>query len=164
MIPFGLTNALSSFQKYINKILPEKLGIFVIRYLEDILIYIEDDEDGHIAVVQWVLEQLRKFSLFVNLKKCCFHQKKFWFLGYVVSSEGIHIEDKKIEAVKQWPEPQLVRDIQVFLKFANFYQQFIQGFSRIAALFTVMLKTLGSAESLTQPGIGEIGFGGDSKA
>ena len=111
VIFFGLTNAPASFQRYINKILTEKLDIFVIVYLDDILIYTKDDRDSHVAVIRWVLEQLRKFSLYANLKKCQFHQDEVWFLGYVVSSKGIRMEDKQIEAVKQWPEPQSVRDI-----------------------------------------------------
>ena len=69
MIPFGLTNAPASFQGYINQIFAEKLDIFVIVYLDDILIYTDDDKDGHVLAVQWVLEQLRKFLLFANLKK-----------------------------------------------------------------------------------------------
>ena len=100
MMPFGLTNAPASFQGYINKILAEKLDIFVIVYLDDILIYTEDDGDGHVAAVRWVLEQLRKFLLYANLKKCRFHQDEVRFLGYVVSSKGIRIEDERIEAVK----------------------------------------------------------------
>ena len=111
VMPFGLTNAPASFQGYINKILAEKLDIFVIVYLDDILIYTEDDGDGHVAAVRWVLEQLRKFSLYANLKKCWFHQDEVQFLDYVLSSEGIRMEDKRIEAVKQWSEPQSVRDI-----------------------------------------------------
>ena len=158
-MPFGLTNAPASFQGYINKILAEKLDIFVIVYLDNILIYTNDDGDGHVSAVQWVLEQLRKFSLFANLKKCRFHQEEVRFLGYVVSSKGIRMEDERIEAVKQWPEPQSVRDIQVFLGFANFYRRFIQGFSRIAAPFTSMLKTSGSTESKIQPGDGGVGIG-----
>ena len=51
------------------------------------------------------------------------------------------MEAERIEVVKDWPEPKSVRDIQVFLGFANFYRRFIQGFSRIAALLTSMLKT-----------------------
>ena len=58
-MPFGLTNALASFPEFINKILIEKLDIFVIVYLDDILIYIDDDEDSHIAAVWWVLGQLK---------------------------------------------------------------------------------------------------------
>ena len=72
-MPFSLTNAPASFQEYINKILAEKLDIFVIVYLHDILIYIDDDGDEHVSVVQWMLEQLKKFLLFANLKKCQFH-------------------------------------------------------------------------------------------
>ena len=124
-MPFGLTNTLASFQGYINKILAEKLDIFVIVYLDDILIYTKDDGDGHVAAVQWVLEQLKKFLLYANLKKCRFYQDKVRFLGHVISSKNIYMEDKRIEAVKQWPEPQLVQDIQVFLGFANFYRRFI---------------------------------------
>ena len=99
-MPFGLTNAPASFQGYINKILAEKLDIFVIVYLDDILIYTEDDGDGHVAAVQWVLEQLRKFSLYTNLKKCRYHQDEVRFLDYIMSSKGICMKDEQIEAVK----------------------------------------------------------------
>ena len=51
VMPFGLINAPASFQRYINKILVEKLDIFVIIYLDDILIYTDDDRDGHVAAV-----------------------------------------------------------------------------------------------------------------
>ena len=146
-MPFGLSNAPASFQGYINKILAEKLDIFVIVYLDDILIYTEDQGQGHVEAVRWVLEILRKNGLFANLKKCWFHKDEVQFLGYVVSSQGIRIEDKRIEAVRNWPEPKSVRDIQVFIGFANFYRQFIQGFSKIAAPFTSMLKTTRSLDS-----------------
>ena len=56
------------------------------------------------------------------------------------------MEAERIEVVKDWPKPKSVRDIQVFLGFANFYQRFIQGFSRIAAPLTSMLKTTGSPD------------------
>ena len=56
------------------------------------------------------------------------------------------MEDKRIEAIKNWPEPTSVRDIQVFISFANFYRRFIQGFSRIAAPLASILKTTGSSK------------------
>ena len=67
---FGLSNAPASFQGYINRILAEKLDIFVIVYLDDILIYIEDPGQGHVKAVRWVLDVLRRHGLFANLKKC----------------------------------------------------------------------------------------------
>ncbi len=132
-MPFGLSNAPASFQGYINKILTEKFDIFVVMYLDDILIYTEDPGRPHVEAVRWVLEQLRKHGLYANLKKCQFHEDEVRFLDFVVSAQGIRMEEEKIEAVKTWPEPQSVRDIQVFLGFANFYRRFIRNFSRIAA-------------------------------
>ena len=119
---FGFSNAPATFQGYVNKILAEKLDVFVIVYLDNILIYTEDSGQPHVEAVCWVLDQLRKFSLFTNLKKWCFQQDEIRFLGYVVSSKGISMEAQRIEVVKKWPEPKLVRDIQVFLGFATFYQ------------------------------------------
>ena len=97
---FSLTNTPISLKEYINKILAWKLDIFVSIYLEDILIYTNDDKDGYVAAVWWVLEQLKKFSLFANLKKCWFYWEEIWTLDYVVSSKAICTEQKKIEAVK----------------------------------------------------------------
>ena len=68
IMPFGLSNAPASFQGYINKILAEKLDIVVIVYLDHILIYTEDPSQPHVDAIRWVLEQLRKHGLFVNLK------------------------------------------------------------------------------------------------
>ena len=127
VMPFGLSNAPVTFQGYVNKILAEKLDIFVIVYLDDILIYTEDPGQPHVEAVRWVLDQLRKYSLFANLKKCRFHQDEVRFLGYVVSSKGISMEAERIEVVRKWLEPKSVRDIQVFLGFANFYYQFIKS-------------------------------------
>ena len=98
--------------------------------------------------MRWVLDQLRKYSLFANLKKCRFHQDKACFLGYIVSSKGINMEAEQIEVIRKWPKPNSVRNIQVFLGFANFYCQFIKGFSKIAALLTSMLKTTISSQML----------------
>ena len=145
---FGLFNALATFQGYVNKILAEKLDIFVIVYLDNILIYTKDLGQPHIKTVYWFLDQFWKYSLFANLKKCCFHQDEICFLGYVVSSKGISIEVKRIEVIWEWPEPKSIQDMQVFLDFANFYQQFIQSFSKIATPLTSMLKTTVSSHML----------------
>ena len=108
VMPFRLFNAPASFQGYINKILAKKLNIFIIIYLDNILIYTEDPSQEYVETVWWVLDILRKNGLFANLKKCWFYKDEMWFLKYVVSSQNIWIEDKRIEKVKNWPEPKLV--------------------------------------------------------
>ncbi len=69
-------------------------------YLDNILIYIKDPDQPHIDTVQWVLEQLWKYGLYTNLKKCRFHEDEIQFLGFVISAQGIKIEGKKIEAIR----------------------------------------------------------------
>ena len=125
VIPFGLFNAPASFQSYINKILAKKLNIFVIVYLNDIFIYIEDPCQAYVDAVWWVFEELRKTGLFANLKKCRFYKYEVRFLGYVVSAQRVRIDEERIDVVKNWSEPKSIYDIQVFLNFANFYCCFI---------------------------------------
>ncbi len=93
----------------------------MIVYLNDILIYIENEDEEHVQAVRWVLDQLRKHSLYAKLEKCRFHQDEVRFLGYIISHQGIQMEEEQIKAVCDWPKPQSVRDIQIFLGFANFY-------------------------------------------
>ena len=66
-----------------------------------------------------------------------------------MSAQKVQIEDEKIEAMKNWLERKSVRDIQVFLGFANFYQHFIWSFSKIAGPLTSMLRTIRLAKNLT---------------
>ena len=99
----------------------QKLDIFIIVYLDDILIYNKDPGQPQVKAIYWVLNPLQKHFLFANLKKCRFYQDKICFLRYIILSKKISIEAKKIEVVKDWLEPKLVCDIQDFLTFANFY-------------------------------------------
>ncbi len=80
-------------------------------YLDDILINTKNPGQPHVEAVRWELKQLRKNSLYVYLKKCWFHEDEIQFLGFVVSAQGMKIEEERIEAIRDWPEPQLVRDI-----------------------------------------------------
>ena len=111
VMSFGLSNAPVSFQGYIIKILAEELDIFVIDYLDDILVHTKDSGQPHVDAVRLVLEQPRKYGLYAYLKKCCFYPDKVWFLGFAVSARGIRIEEERIETVKVWAEPTSVRDI-----------------------------------------------------
>ena len=86
--------------KQLNKILAEKLDVFVIVYLNDILIYIKNKDKKYVEVVQWALEQLQKHLLYANLKKCQFHQEKMRFLSYIVSHQDIQIGKEQIKALR----------------------------------------------------------------
>ena len=74
---FSLTNVLASFQGYINTILTEKLGIFIIVYLDDNLIYTNDDGNRHVTAVWWFLEQLGSFYYMPTWRNVDFITKKF---------------------------------------------------------------------------------------
>ena len=132
-------------------------------YLDDIFIYTKNQGQGNVKAVRWVLDLLRKNGLFTNLKKCRFHKDEVRFLGYIVSSQGIWMEDEKIEAVRNWPEPISVRDIQVFIGFAIFYWWFIWGFSKIAVPLISMLKTTGLSDSPQKDDDDEVVGGGGDK-
>ncbi len=147
---FDLSNIPISFQGYINKIIAEKLDIFDVIYLDDILIYTKEPSQPHIEAVQWVLKKFLKDGFYANLKKCQFHKDKIRFLDFVILAQGIKMKEKKIEVVRHRPKPQSVKDIQMFLGFTNFYRRFIQNFYRIIAPLTLILRTTNDEALSTQ--------------
>ena len=100
VLPFGLTNAPATFQAYINQALAEKLDVFCIVYLDDILIYTQDIGAKHVEAVKWVLNKLKQHGLFVNLQKCRFSTDEVHFLGYVIASSGVSMEKDRIQSVR----------------------------------------------------------------
>ncbi|KAJ3557675.1 hypothetical protein NPX13_g9881 [Xylaria arbuscula] len=131
VLPFGLCNGPSTFQRYINKALFPYLDEFCTAYVDDILIFSEDPLE-HWDHVRKVLQKLREAGLQADIKKSEFAVTSTKFLGYIVSTNGISVDRAKIAAVKDWEEPKTVKELQSFLGFCNFYRQFIDGFSRIA--------------------------------
>lgn len=82
-----------------NQVLRPFLSRFVVVYFDDILIY-SKDEDEHFNHVMKVLEVLKENELYVNLKKCVFLQRRLLFLGFIITSEGIHVDDSKVAAIR----------------------------------------------------------------
>ncbi|CAI7811796.1 unnamed protein product, partial [Closterium sp. NIES-54] len=99
VMPFGLTNAPATFQAEMNHILRPLLDECVVVYLDDILIYSRDMKQ-HIEHLRRVFEILRREKFYVKLSKSEFALKKVQFLGHMVSAQGIHVDPKKIEAVR----------------------------------------------------------------
>ena len=127
-MPFGLTNAPASFQKLINDTLQEYLNVFVLAYLDNILIF-STDYKQHIQHIQIVLQKLREKDLPVKLDKYEFHKHSIGFLGYIVSDQGLRPNPKKVDSVKEWPISRNVKNVQAFLGIINYYRKFIEGFS-----------------------------------
>lgn len=103
-----------------DNILHDLLDNRVIIYIDDILIYFEN-EKTHVKLVQDVLSRLPKAGLGVNLKKSSFYIKKAEFLGYIISEQGIETLSAKVEQVQNWATPRKVKVTQELLGFANFY-------------------------------------------
>jgi hypothetical protein len=139
VMPFGLTNAPASCQRMINDQLHEYLDIFVVAYLDDILIF-SRTETEHIEHVRKVLKKLREARLLLKPEKCEFHKDELPFLGYIIGRNGIRMDPAKVEAVVNWPAPTTVREVQSFLGFANFYRRFIEAYSRVAKPLTELTK------------------------
>ena len=139
VMPFGLCNAPAAFQFFINEVLQEFLDICAVVYIDDILIFSANLEE-HIGHVKAVLGKLREHHLFAKLEKCIFHTTTVEFLGFFITPEGIKMDQKKVEAILNWPPPSTVKEVQSFLGFANFYRRFIQGFSEVVSPITRLLK------------------------
>lgn len=140
-MPFGLTNAPSTFMRLMNHVWRAFIGKFVIVYFDDILIY-SKSLDAHVDHLKLVLEVLRKERLFANLKKCTFCTDKLVFLGFVVSSKGIEVDDEKVKAIHDWPTPTSVTQVRIFHGLASFYRRFVWDFSSIAPLTEVIKKNV----------------------
>src|SRR5438105_5617313 len=132
VMPFGLTNAPSTFMRLMNKVLRTFIGRFVVVYFDDILIYSKSLEE-HLDHLRAVFNALRDARLFANLEKCTFCTDRVSFLGYVVTPQGIEVDQAKIEAIKIRPTPQTVTQVRSFHGLAGFYRRFVKDFSTIAA-------------------------------
>lgn len=116
----GLANSPSVFQDLINDVFRDMLNQCVIVYIDDILIYSESLET-HVKQVRAVLQRLIKHQLYAKIRKCEFHQTQISSLGYIISTEGVTMDDKKVQAVLNWPKPSSTKELQRFLGSAIFY-------------------------------------------
>ncbi|KAH9248452.1 hypothetical protein BASA81_013905 [Batrachochytrium salamandrivorans] len=95
---------------------------------------------SHVTHVRRVLDRLREKQLYCKLEKCFYGKHKLHYLGYIISSAGVEMDPKKIDAVQDWPVPTKVHDIQVFLGFTNFYRRFVPNYAKTTQPLTALLK------------------------
>jgi hypothetical protein len=131
VLPFGLTNGPATYQRYINDVLFDYLDDFCTAYLDDILIYSENEEE-HELHVKKVLQRLCEAGLQVDIAKSEFGVTKTKYLGFIISTDGIEVDPDKTEVIQTWEPLTTVKGIQSFLGFCNFYRRFIRDYGRIA--------------------------------
>lgn len=132
VMPFGLCNAPSAFQRQMNLMLGHLP--FAVVYLDDILIFSQSRAE-HQTHLRTVLSLLKENQFYAKLSKCSFYQTSTKFLGYVVDQEGIKMDPDKVTAVLNWPLPKNASELRSFLGLCNHYKRFIGGYStKIAAL------------------------------
>ncbi|KAI0529011.1 hypothetical protein KFK09_001556 [Dendrobium nobile] len=139
VMPFGLCNAPATFMRLMTEVLKDHLNRFCVVYFDDILIYSSSFED-HIRHLTKVLQALREHHLYLNSSKCEFATAQVYFLGFIVSADGVATDPHKISAIRDWPIPRTMFDVRSFHGLANFYRRFIRGFSIIMAPITNCLK------------------------
>jgi len=98
VIPFGLNNASSVFQRHLNNILKEKIDRGVVVYIDDMLIYSKTEEE-HIELVRWVLQRLTGNNLCININKSFFRVPEVEFVSFQVGKQRIQMSQKKVEDI-----------------------------------------------------------------
>ena len=126
-MPFGLCNAPSTFQRVVQFIFAGMLWKEVLAYLDDIFV-LGKSFRGHLTNIRKALLRLRKYNLKLKPWKCLLFQIEVPFLGRLVGRNGISIDPGKIEAVKKWPVPRNVQELQSFFGICKLSPRSYQGF------------------------------------
>ncbi|GKD65247.1 putative reverse transcriptase domain-containing protein, partial [Tanacetum coccineum] len=139
VMPFGLTNAPAVFMDLMNRVCKPYLDKFVIVFIDDILVYSQDDEE-HGKHLKIILELLKKERLYAKFSKCDFWLDLVQFLGHVIDHNGVHVDPSKIEAIRNWAAPTTPKEVRQFLRLAGYYRRFIVGFSMISRPLTKLTQ------------------------
>ena len=139
--PFGLANAPSTFQRYVNWVLRDFLDEFTSAYLDDILVFTDGTLSEHQGHVRKVLGRLQEAGLQIDIDKCEFEVKSTKYLGFIIEAgKGVSMDPAKVEAIMNWAAPTTVKGVRSFLGFANFYRRFIRNYSELTVPLTALTQ------------------------
>ena len=139
-LPFGLCNAVSTYSRAIDLVLRGLNWKSVLAFLDDVCVLGKNVSD-HLNNLQEVFERFRFHGMKFKPSKCELFKKEMEFLGRLVSPEGVTITNHAIDVIKNWQEPETVKQLESFLGFCNFHRNFIKGYSDIAEpMFRVLKK------------------------
>ena len=137
---FEFINASAICQEMINDALWEYLNLFIIVYLDDILVFFKMMKE-HVNYIEKILEWLNERDLQLKSEKCEFHKKDINFLEFIVDRKEIRINSVKINIIREWKQSINVKKIQSFLKFVNYNRKFIKNyFKKAISLINLMMK------------------------
>jgi len=124
VMSFGLTNAPAIFMEAMNRMLHPYLDVFVVVFIDDILVYSKTKEE-HEVHLSLVLDKLREYKYYAKLKKCDFWLSEVSFLGHVINHDGLTADPKNVASVVEWERPTTVTDVRSFLGLAGYYRRFV---------------------------------------
>jgi hypothetical protein len=139
VMPFGLCNAPSTFQSLMNHVFHPFLRHFFLVFFDDILIY-RKTSTYHLTHVDQVLRLLSQHQLFLKQSKCVFGASDVEYLGHLVGKDGVRVDPKKIESMKDWPHPKTIKSLHGFLGLTGYYCKFIKNYRNIIAPLMTLLK------------------------
>ena len=143
-MPFGLSNAPATFQRLMETCMGDHYLNYCLLYLDDIVVFSETYEE-HMERLEAVFQRLGDAGLKLKPAKCRLFQKSIKYLGHVVSEHGVSTDPDKIAAVKAWPKPQNISEVQSFLGFVSFYRRFIPKFSKVARPLHKLVQESGAS-------------------
>jgi len=145
VMTFGLKNTGATYQRAMNLIFHDLLGVILEVYIDDIVIK-SAGLSHHLADLRLALERMRQYGLKMNPLKCAFGVSAGKFLGFIIHEKGIEIDPKRIEAMKKVEAPTCKKDLQKFLGKVNYLRRFISNLSGKIDAFTPILRLKNEAE------------------
>ena len=136
-LPMGLKNSPSIFQRAMQDMLRDL--DFCHCYIDDVIVA-SDSPEEHLHHLRILFERLRSSKVLAKGTKAKLFRTSCDFLGHVIGADGVAPQQKKVEAVAQWPTPSSVADIRAFLGLAGYYRKFIYRFSALATPLNALLK------------------------
>jgi hypothetical protein len=136
-MPFGLCNAGMTFQRMMDQLFFDMPCVFV--YLDDLLVASRSVAE-HKAHLRQVLQQPQSSGLVINSEKCVFGRDSLEFLGHRIHSSGVSPLPDRVAAIRSFPHPTNVVEMQAFLGLFNYYRRFVPAAARIVRPLTDALK------------------------